>query len=801
MQGLSLIPKAVTVLKKYNNLIPLTLSALDMSNEDLVHKVFEMFNEFAEIKKVLGPHLPIIIERALLIAANTEYGNNLREVAMFFLELIADNYAKTLIKNHGLAFIDKVFEVGFQIMAEDPELYEGQEESPPQMAAQMLFSYACCVHTEKVFPIIMKYMQKYAVSQNQYERAAATVMLGQVVDPEACLDHVRDNLNALTNFLIDRMSDDSVWVREVAGETVGRFSEHVGDEFTRSHKKFMPCLIRVVREMANSKHEMTVQKTLFALNEFVQHLDYDIKLYLNELIVILTGYAQSNFSRDVKYWALYTLQSVIATAQKKIIPHMNGLLEVIHGIINQQGNVGDVQLVKGQALSCAGRLASACGRDVFPAQALEVFTQFGLECLKSSEKYELKETAFTYFSDLAVLLKEDLAPVFEQVMSTILETMNAEDQQEEVRDEKRDGAKGFSLDTDSEGEGLIGMNVDIGQVDERSAAINALGIIAMHSPKLTANRMKDVLEAQERLHHHFHENVKFHVSQTYNQIALGMIRAHGLLDERDKFNWTRGPASGCPLPSDVMQYLDRIVFPYYFSVFDQEDNKEVIEKALGNLIDLTVDLGPGVFANQLEKITEYIILFLQKKTFCQGGVADVADDNEHEDEEDGGDEYGDEDEDDGIDHDEVILGNITDLIYETARSFGNDFGPYFARIAPVLVEYTSEKHPKNDKNMALGCIGEVFASAPGIISNYFADYLPLLEQNSKTKDSRVNRNIAYNLGVLAQHAPLLFQPHVQNALMLLHRMHEESEEPEAKDNIIAAFCRIVEYQFLPLPES
>lgn len=310
-----------------------------MNNEDLVHKVFEMFNEFAEIKKVLGPHLPIIIEKALLISANQDFGNNLREVTMLFLELIAENYSKMLIKNHGIAFIDKVFEVGFKVMAEDPELYEGQEETPPQMATQMLFTYACVVHTEKVFPIIMKHMQTYSVSKNSNERAAATVMLGQIVDPEACLDHVRDNLPSLINFLIDRMQDESYNVREVAGETVGRFSEHVGDDFTKSHKKFMPCLIRVVKEMANSKHEMTVQKTIFALNEFVLHLDYDIKIYLEELIAILTGYAQSNFSRDVKYWALYCLQSTIATAQKKIIPYMNQLLEVIHAIINQQGNV------------------------------------------------------------------------------------------------------------------------------------------------------------------------------------------------------------------------------------------------------------------------------------------------------------------------------------------------------------------------------------------------------------------------------------------------------------------------------
>ena len=146
------------MLKKYNNLIPLTLNALDMENEDLVHKVFEMFNEFAEIKKVLGPHLPIIIQKAIDISANTEYGNNLREVTMLFLELIAENYWRVLIKNHGTAFVDKVFEVGFKIASEDPSLYEGQEESPPQFAVSMVFTYCSCVHTEKVFPIAMKYL-------------------------------------------------------------------------------------------------------------------------------------------------------------------------------------------------------------------------------------------------------------------------------------------------------------------------------------------------------------------------------------------------------------------------------------------------------------------------------------------------------------------------------------------------------------------------------------------------------------------------------------------------------------------
>lgn len=79
MNKLACTPKAVQVLKKYNNLIPLVLNALDLNQEDLISKVFETFNEFVEIKKVLGPHLPLIIEKALLISANQEYSVNLRE--------------------------------------------------------------------------------------------------------------------------------------------------------------------------------------------------------------------------------------------------------------------------------------------------------------------------------------------------------------------------------------------------------------------------------------------------------------------------------------------------------------------------------------------------------------------------------------------------------------------------------------------------------------------------------------------------------------------------------------------------
>jgi hypothetical protein len=76
---------------------------------------------------------------------------------------------------------------------------------------------------------------------------------------------------------------------------------------------------------------------------------------------------------------------------------------------------------------CAGKLASSCGKEKFPTQAIEVFTAFGLECLAEDNKFELRETAISYFSDLTVLLKEEIAPVFNQVMTEVLKTCMKED--------------------------------------------------------------------------------------------------------------------------------------------------------------------------------------------------------------------------------------------------------------------------------------------------------------------------------------------------------------------------------------
>lgn len=58
--------------------------------------------------------------------------------------------------------------------------------------------------------------------------------------------------------------------------------------------------------------------------------------------------------------------------------------------------------------------------------------------------------------------------------------------------------------------------------------------------------------------------------------------------------------------------------------------------------------------------------------------------------------------------------------------------------------------------MIIGCVGEVFAACDASVAKYYTWFCALLAANAGTQDGKINRNIAYAIGILAEHAQLLF---------------------------------------------
>lgn len=203
-------PKAIKILKKYKNLIPLVMNALQLDQEDTIQKVFEMLNEFVEIKKVLAPHLPLLIEGALKISLNKEFSVNLREVTMLFLEQIGENYSKYLVKKAGTQIIERIMQAGFQIASESEEDFEEGQETPHQFALYLIFSYSTAISYQIMYPIIMKLVQQFGLSPKELERKAAVKVLGYICDPDSCLEMIKENIEDVTKFIVQRLQDQSV---------------------------------------------------------------------------------------------------------------------------------------------------------------------------------------------------------------------------------------------------------------------------------------------------------------------------------------------------------------------------------------------------------------------------------------------------------------------------------------------------------------------------------------------------------------------------------------------------------------
>lgn len=70
-----------------------------------------------------------LIQAALKISVYKDFSINLREITLLFLELIAENYCKYILKKLGKDVIDQIVKTGFEIASESEELYAEEQET------------------------------------------------------------------------------------------------------------------------------------------------------------------------------------------------------------------------------------------------------------------------------------------------------------------------------------------------------------------------------------------------------------------------------------------------------------------------------------------------------------------------------------------------------------------------------------------------------------------------------------------------------------------------------------------------
>jgi hypothetical protein len=223
-----------------------------------------------------------------------------------------------------------------------------------------------------------------------------------------------------------------------------------------------------------------------------------------------------------------------------------------------------------------------------------------------------------------------MAPIINQVLNEILKSCKSEAGFAQEHEKKAKEA--FSLDSDSEDEDeIVGINVDINFIDEKSAAVHALGNIALFCSGLILPRINEIVGVLGEIKLFFHENIRYHVCMTYLQIAVGLTRH---FTGSEDFPWVKGLPVKVALPPQVTEFLNTVVLPHYFELFEAEDSKEVIEKTLECIREMCEEYGPSSIVDHADKLVETLLLLLDKKAFCQVKGAGSGNKGDGEEEED-----------------------------------------------------------------------------------------------------------------------------------------------------------------------
>lgn len=53
----------------------------------------------------------------------------------------------------------------------------------------------------------MQHVQKFGLSSKPLERKAAIKVLGFISDPDSCLEMIKENIDDVTKFIVDRLKD------------------------------------------------------------------------------------------------------------------------------------------------------------------------------------------------------------------------------------------------------------------------------------------------------------------------------------------------------------------------------------------------------------------------------------------------------------------------------------------------------------------------------------------------------------------------------------------------------------------
>ncbi|CAN6284845.1 unnamed protein product [Urochloa humidicola] len=746
------------IVKMFRDFVPSILNVsrqcLANGEEDVASIAFEIFDELIESPApLLGDSVRSIVQFSLEVSANQDLEINIRQQAIQIISWLA-KFKASFLKKHKL--VVPILQVMCPLLTETANEDEDSDLAADRSAAEVIDTMALNLPRHVLAPVL-EFASVSFYHVNPKYREAAVTSLGVI--SEGCCEHLKDKLEDCLKIVLEALKDQEQMVRGAASFALGQFAEHLQPEILSHYANVLPCILNALEDPSDEVKE----KSYYALAAFCEDMGEDILPYLDPLICRLVMSLQSS-PRNLQETCMSAIGSVAAAAEQAFTPYAEKVLEMMKGFMVLTND--EDLCARARATEVVGIVTMAVGRArveaILPAFIEAAISGFGLDYS------ELREYTHGFFSNVAEILGDSFTQYLPHVVPLVFSSCNLDDGSAvdiDDADSVENGFGGVSSDDDNDEPRVRNISVRTGVLDEKAAATQAIGFFALHTKSAYAPYLEESLKILVRHSGYFHEDLRLQAVISLKHI-LTAVRAipptHADVVEKQK---------------DVLDTVMNI----YIKTMTEDDDKEVVAQACMSVADIVKDCGFAAIEPYMIRLAEATLVLLRQESSCQQVESDGEDDGD-------------------IDHDEVLMDAVSDLLPAFAKVMGSYFDPIFAKLFDPLMKFAKSPHPPQDKTMVVATLAEVAQEMGAPISAYVDKIMPLVLKELASSDATNRRNAAFCVGEICKNGGAAALKYYGDILRSLHNLFSNSESDDAvRDNAAGAIARMIMVQPQSIP--
>jgi len=306
----------------------------------------------------------------------------------------------------------------------------------------------------------------------------------------------------------------------------------------------------------------------------------------------------------MKKMAIMSIGSCVTSAQENFRPFLTDCVQFMSRIIEAKSEQ-DFLTVQAAAIQSLGKIFM-----VFYFYESQMYNTYIMPCMDSIYKMminiddsEIREASLSFFYLLASTMGEDFGNVLDKITEFAFNIAKSQKGISYV-----DNEDDFSLDTDSEGDDSMDhknaseMKVHMNFLDEKAAAIHAIGEFAQACPLQFKPYFEKAVELLETTYNYFYENIRIQSVICYKNLAQGMVKSlnNGKLPKYEKGKL------GIQYPKEVHEFMVYNLYNKYMDLLLDDESIDVKATVLESLCELISSLGPPFIEFHFKETVKYV---------------------------------------------------------------------------------------------------------------------------------------------------------------------------------------------------